>query len=102
MGASFLITLREGLEVSLVLAILISYLVKSGRSSDVGAVWRGSGAAALMCLIGGIAFNIFVGEFEIDLFNTREIEASKVFLEDIISEVSNSCFSCCLMISGID
>jgi high-affinity iron transporter len=64
MGASFLITLREGLEVSLVLAILISYLVKSGRSSDVGAVWRGSGAAAVMCLIGGIAFNIFVGEFE--------------------------------------
>jgi high-affinity iron transporter len=64
MGASFLITLREGLEVSLVLAILISYLVKSGRSSDVGAVWKGSGIAALFCLVGGIAFNIFVGEFE--------------------------------------
>jgi high-affinity iron transporter len=63
MGASFLITLREGLEVSLVLAILVSYLVKSGRSSDVGAVWRGSAAAAVVCLLSGIAFNIFVGEF---------------------------------------
>jgi high-affinity iron transporter len=63
MGASFLITLREGLEVSLVLAILVSYLVKSGRASDVGAVWRGSAAAALVCLLSGIAFNIFVGEF---------------------------------------
>jgi high-affinity iron transporter len=63
MGASFLITLREGLEVSLVLAILVSYLVKSGRTSEVGAVWRGSGAAVLLCLLSGIAFNIFVGEF---------------------------------------
>jgi len=63
MGASFLITLREGLEVSLVLAILVSYLVKSGRSSDVAAVWRGSGIAVLVCLFSGIVFNIFVGEF---------------------------------------
>jgi len=63
MGASFLITLREGLEVSLVLAILVSYLVKSGRSSDVAAVWRGSGTAVLVCLLSGIVFNIFVGEF---------------------------------------
>ena len=63
MGASVLITLREGLEVSLVLAILVSYLVKSGRTSEVGAVWRGSGAAVLLCLLSGIAFNIFVGEF---------------------------------------
>ena len=49
MGASFLITLREGLEVSLVLAILISYLVKTERRSDLGAVWRGTGAAAFLC-----------------------------------------------------
>jgi high-affinity iron transporter len=64
MGASFLITLREGLEVSLVLAIIISYLVKCGRKEDIPAVWRGSALAAVLCLMSGIAFNIFVGEFE--------------------------------------
>lgn len=64
MGASFLITLREGLEVSLVLAILISYLVKSNRKSDVSHVWKGAGIATVVCVIAGIAFNVFVGEFE--------------------------------------
>ena len=64
MGASFLITLREGLEIAIVLAILLSYLVKSGRGSESGAVWRGAGIAATACLVGGLAFNAFVGEFE--------------------------------------
>lgn len=64
MGASFLITLREGLEVSLVLAIIISYLVKCGRKTDIPAVWRGSAIAAGLCVVTGLAFNIFVGEFE--------------------------------------
>ena len=61
MGASFLITLREGLEVSLVLAILNSYLVKTGRGSETGAVWRGTGLAALLCLAVGIVVHAAVG-----------------------------------------
>ena len=61
MGASFLITLREGLEVSLVLAILISYLVKTGRSDETGAVWKGTGLAALLCLIAGIVIYAAIG-----------------------------------------
>lgn len=64
MGASFLITLREGLEISLVLAILIAYLVKSGRAAETAAVWRGSALAAGICIVGGVAFHVFVGEFE--------------------------------------
>lgn len=64
MGASFLITLREGLEIALVLAILVAYLVKTDRRHDVPEVWKGAAAAALVCLVGGIAFNVFVGEFE--------------------------------------
>lgn len=64
MGASFLITVREGLEIALVLAILIAYLVKSGRRDEVSVVWRGAAAAAVACLVGGIAFNAFVGDFE--------------------------------------
>lgn len=64
MGASFLITLREGLEIALVLAILVAYLAKSGRRSEIATVWKGAGLAALLCLVGGIAFHVFVGEFE--------------------------------------
>ena len=61
MGSSFLITLREGLEISLVLAILISYLVKSSRSSEQKAVWLGSGIAALLCVALGLAFHLIAG-----------------------------------------
>lgn len=61
MGASFLITLREGLEVSLVLAILISYLVKTGRSDEAGGVWKGTGLAAGLCLVVGIVINAAIG-----------------------------------------
>lgn len=61
MGASFLITLREGLEISLVLAILIAYLVKSDRRRDVPAVWKGAGVASIGCLVVGIVIYALVG-----------------------------------------
>lgn len=61
MSASFLITLREGLEIALVLAILIAYLVRTGRGSEVGAVWRGSGVAAGLCIVVGIAIHVATG-----------------------------------------
>ena len=64
MGAAFLITLREGLEIAIVLAILVSYLVKSDRRDAVADVWRGAALAVALCVAGGIAFHIFVGEFE--------------------------------------
>ena len=61
MGAAFLITLREGLEIAIVLAILISYLVKTDRAGEVAAVWRGAAYAAGICLVAGIAIQIAVG-----------------------------------------
>jgi len=64
MGAAFLITLREGLEIALVLAILVSYLVKSERRSEVVHVWKGSGVAVGFCVVAGLLFHWFVGEFE--------------------------------------
>ena len=62
MGASFLITLREGLEISLVLAILVAYLVKTGRRAEVGAVWRGTGLAVGLCVVAGAIIFAAVGE----------------------------------------
>ena len=64
MSAAFLITLREGLEISLVLAILLGYLVKTGRGSESRSVWLGAGVAAAVCVVAGIIFNVAVGEFE--------------------------------------
>lgn len=61
MGSSFLITLREGLEASLVLAILCGYLVKIDRRSMMSSVWTGAGAAAGVCLVLGIILNVAVG-----------------------------------------
>jgi high-affinity iron transporter len=63
MGASLLITLREGLEISLVLAIIVGYLSKSGRSGYLRQVWIGVGLAAVVCVIAGVAFRALVGEF---------------------------------------
>jgi len=64
MGASLLITLREGLEISLVLAIIVGYLVKSGRGNSLRQVWLGVGIAVAVCIVAGIAFRAAIGEFE--------------------------------------
>ncbi len=63
MGASILITLREGLEIALVLAVMIAYLVKTGRGGALRPVWAGTAAAAAVCIATGVAFHLAVGEF---------------------------------------
>jgi high-affinity iron transporter len=55
MGSSFLITLREGLEASLILAILLTYLKKTNRWVDARFVWQGTAAAVAVCLVAGLA-----------------------------------------------
>lgn len=63
MGSSLLITLREGLEISLVLAIIAGYLKKTDRSDRIPTMWLGAGIAAVTCLIFGFAFDRVIGEF---------------------------------------
>ena len=53
--ASYLIGLREGLEVTLVVSMLIAYLVKSDRRRELLPLWAGVAAAiALAVLFGGL------------------------------------------------
>ncbi|TFV85742.1 iron uptake transporter permease EfeU [Blastococcus sp. CT_GayMR16] len=51
--ASFLIGLREGLEVVLVVSILIAYLVKSGRRRELVPLWAGVAAAVSLSVLFG-------------------------------------------------
>jgi high-affinity iron transporter len=55
--------LREGVEVALIMAIVLAYLVRTGNGAEAGKVWLGAGSAALVSLVAGVVIFSTVGEF---------------------------------------
>jgi high-affinity iron transporter len=55
-GASFLIGLREGLEISLIVAIMLAYLKRTDRTHLFRPVLSGTAAAIAVCIAAGVAF----------------------------------------------
>jgi high-affinity iron transporter len=66
---NYLIGLREGLEASLVVSILIAYLVKSGNRRALAPVWTGVGTAIALAICFGVALTVASGEMQ---FKTQE------------------------------
>jgi high-affinity iron transporter len=56
--------LREGVEAALIVSIVITYLVRTGHGDQTGRVWLGTGLAAALSLVVGIAIYNTVGAFE--------------------------------------
>src|SRR5215207_4625462 len=53
---AFVITLREGLEAFLIVAISLAYLKKTGRHGLIPAVHWGIGVSVLVSIAAGVAF----------------------------------------------
>lgn len=47
---SLLVTLREGVEIALIVAIVLGYLKRTGREEHARQVWAGVGIAAALCI----------------------------------------------------
>jgi high-affinity iron transporter len=67
---NYLIGLREGLEATLVVSILVAFLVKSGRRQHLGQVWLGVGVAVLL----SAAFGFVLTYVSQDLMSFRQQE----------------------------
>src|SRR5215207_3186777 len=70
MLANFLIGLREGLEASLIVSILVAYLVKSNRRHEIRYVWMGVAAALFLVVAVFSAVNIMFDQLS---FKAQEI-----------------------------
>ncbi len=62
--AGFLVMLREGAEASLIVAILLSYLVRSRQHRGVRWVWFGTIAAVVVSLVAGAVIFRTIGSLE--------------------------------------
>ena len=55
---TFVITLREGVEASLIVGIIAAFLVKEGRKDALRQMWIGVGIAIVLCTAVGVGLDI--------------------------------------------
>ncbi len=64
MAFSFLVTLREGVEMALIVAILLGYLRSAGQRRHFREVWLGVGVAAAACVVAATALELASQELD--------------------------------------
>ena len=74
MAFSFLVTLREGVEMALIVAILLGYLRSVGQKQHFREIWIGVGVAAVICIAIGIGLEVASQELD-----KRVVEAFEGF-----------------------
>jgi high-affinity iron transporter len=71
MLSAFLVILREGLEIALIIGIIVSYMLQRGQARALGSIWAGMAAAAVVS-VGLAAALLATGaefpEFEQEIF----------------------------------
>lgn len=64
MIASYILSLREGLEAALIIGVLLGTLKKLDRKEFQSSIWFGTGLAVLLSAVVGIVLNIVGASFE--------------------------------------
>jgi high-affinity iron transporter len=59
---SFLVTLREGFEIALVVAIVLGYLARTGNRRQFRAIWLGTGAAVALTAAAVVVLQLTASE----------------------------------------
>ncbi|HEX5570965.1 MAG TPA: FTR1 family protein [Ktedonobacterales bacterium] len=67
---AFILLLREGLEASLVVSILLAALHQMGKTREVRAVWIGVSLAVIGSIVGGVIIYSTVREYDDTTFQT--------------------------------
>lgn len=62
MGEALLITLREGFEASLIVAILFAAVRRSDRPNLARWIWIGTGVAVLLAIVVGVALHVTIDD----------------------------------------
>jgi high-affinity iron transporter len=79
---TFVITLREGVEAALVIAIAVAYLRKTGRMHLMPAVYRGLISAVIACFIAAWGFTKL--DISDDLYGGWVLLISAVFVLSMV------------------
>jgi high-affinity iron transporter len=62
--AGFLTGLREGVEASLIVGIILAYLAQTGNRQHFGKIWAGTAVALAVSVALGVTLFLTLGEFE--------------------------------------